>query len=628
MRHCAVAVVGHVDHGKTALVRALTGVETDRLKEEQARGLSIALGFAHRDYPSGLIDFIDAPGHEDFIRTMVSGATGVRAILLVVSAVDGVERQTREHLQIASLLGIRTGVIAISKADLLPEDLWDRRAAEIAQDLADTGLADQPIIICSARTGAGLERMNAELDRLIQRCPPPAPLPGFFLPADRVFTVQGVGTVATGTLLGGALDSGAEAVIEPSGRRVAIRGLQAHGVAVERAEPGWRAAVQIRGASVDDVRPGNAICEPGRFGASAQVDGLVAVSAGVRPLKHLESVRFLVGARSAIASVRLMEGRSIEPGGSGWAQFRFPDPVPTFAGQRAILRRLSPGETIGGALVLDPAATPSGRRSAERIAVLQAVHGGDPLEIVVALAARDRGVVLIEDAGRLSGARHEELGAMLAADFESVGGALISPRRWLDDARRAYLGALEEAHARAPTRPNTPAEAIRRALARAFAPALVEHIEQRLADAGDIVSARGRVALATHDALAALTETQRADITQIEAELREGRAAPPDLRELRARPDGADLLDILIDLGRAIPLRNYALRQTVVFHAEALDAAFAALAAAFPPPTPFKTGEAREALDTSRKFIVPLLEAFDARGWTLREGDDRRIARP
>jgi selenocysteine-specific elongation factor len=627
MSHCAVAVVGHVDHGKTALVRALSGIENDRLKEEQARGLSIALGFAHRDYPSGLIDFIDAPGHEDFIRTMVSGATGVRAILLVISAIDGVERQTREHLQIASLLGIRTGVVAVSKADLLDQALWGQRVTELGHELQDTALAGQPIVFCSARTGAGLDRLNDELARLIVRCPPPSSLPGFFLPADRVFTVQGVGTVATGTLLGAPLDVGAGAVIEPSGKSVTVRGLQAHGAAVERAEPGWRTAVQLRGASLDDVRPGDVICAPDRFCASTQVDALVSVSTGVRPLKHLEQVRFLVGARSAVASVRLLDSRSIAAGGEGWAQFRLAVPIPTFAGQRAILRCLSPVETIGGAIVLDPAATPSGRRGEERIAVLRAAHGGDAAEVTSTLAARDRGVVSLAVAAHLLGVRREHASARLGADIEPLGEELIVPSPWLADAAIAYHVALAEAHSRAPTRPNMPAETIRRALADAFAAPLVEHVEHRLAAAGDIVFARGRVALSTHDALAALTEAQRAELARIEALLREGGASPPDPDELRANAGGGDLLDILIDLGRAIPLRNYALRKTVVFHTDALGAARRALAAAFPPPTAFKAGEAREALATSRKFIVPLLEAFDERGWTLRDGDDRRIAR-
>jgi selenocysteine-specific elongation factor len=628
MRRCAVAVVGHVDHGKTALVRALTGIETDRLKEERARGLSIALGFAYRDYPSGVVDFIDAPGHEDFIRTTVSGATGAQAILLVVSAVDGFERQTREHLEIAAWLGIRTGVIAATKADLVSDGLWEQRAAEIERDVAGTVLAGEPIVFCSARTGLGLDRLNAEIDRLLRRSPPPPALPGFFLPADRAFNVHGVGTVATGTLLGGAIETGAEAVIEPAGQRVTIRGLQAHGEAVPRVEAGWRAAVQLRGASVDDVRPGDVICEPGRFCASRQVDALVTVSPGARPLKHLDTIRFLVGTRNVVASARLLDGKSIQPGEEGWVQFRFPASVPTYTGQRAILRRLSPAETIAGAVVLDPGAAPAARRSAGRVAVLQAARAGDPSAVASALAARDRGVVSLVEAARLAGLTPETLDARLGSDIASIGAGLVSPGRWLDDARQGYRDTLAEAHRGAPTRPTVPAETVRRALAVAFAGALVEHTEGRLADAGEIVAARGRVALATHDPLAALSQAQSAALGEIEARLRAGGAAPPDPDEIRALKDGGDLLDLLIDLGRAVPLRNYALRKTVVFHAEALAAATRGLAAAFPPPARFTTGEARKALATSRKFIVPVLEYFDERGWTRRDGDTRQIAGP
>jgi selenocysteine-specific elongation factor len=628
MSSCAIAVIGHVDHGKTSLVRALTGVDTDRLPEEKARGLSIALGFAHRLYPSGVADFIDAPGHADFVRTMVAGASGAQSILLVVSAVDGFERQTREHLQIAMLLGVTAGVVAVTKSDLLTRELWDGRAQEIEQDLCGTPLAGEPIIFCSARTGAGLEQLNAALDALILRRPPAPRLPGFFLPADRVFGVQGVGTVATGTLLGEAVAAGAEAVVEPTGRSVSIRSLQTRGVTVRQASAGARIAVQLRGASEDDVRPGDVICAPGVFGSALQIDARVTVLPAARPLKHLEQVRFLIGARSMVASARLLGGRTIEGGGQGWVQLRFEHPVPSYAGQRGVLRRLSPAETIGGATVLDPAAAPCGRRAAERIAVLDALHGGDPATVALALAARDRGVVSLPAAARVLALAPATLTEKLGSDFEPISDGLLAPRRWLGDAARAYVAAVSEAHRSAPLRPAVSADAIKRGLAVRYESALIDYVANRLIALGEIVSMRAEVALRGHDPLAALSAAQRAQMDGIEALLRAAAASPPDPDEIRAARGAGDLLDLLIDLGRVIPLRNYALRKTVLFHADALTLARRALAAAFPPPTAFTTGEARAALATSRKFIVPLLEGFDARGWTLRDGDTRQIAHP
>ena len=223
MKSCAVTVIGHVDHGKTSLVRALTGIETDRLKEEKERGLSIALGFAHRDYPSGNVDFIDVPGHEDFIRTMVSGATGAGAALLVVSAVEGVARQTVEHLEIATLLGITEGVVAVTKADLLARSDWSKREMSIKAAIASTGLRGQPIVFCSSTSGEGLDLLDRELEDLLCRSPGPPRLPGFFMPVDRVFSSTGMGTVVTGTLLGAGLGPGSHAVVAPTGRSVIVR---------------------------------------------------------------------------------------------------------------------------------------------------------------------------------------------------------------------------------------------------------------------------------------------------------------------------------------------------------------------------------------------------------------------
>jgi selenocysteine-specific elongation factor len=228
-------VIGHVNHGKTALVRALTGMETDRLPEEKARGLSIALGFAFREDPDGDVDFLDAPGHEDFIRAMVMGAAGARAVLLVVSAVEGFGRQTREHLRIAALLGLRQGLVAVTKADLVPPDARADLQARMGAELAATFLAPAPVVFCSAMTGEGLEALNREIRDLVLRTPPPERLPGAFLPLDRVFSLAGAGTVVTGSLQGAGLELGEEVVLEPSGRRVHLRQLQVHGQVQVRA---------------------------------------------------------------------------------------------------------------------------------------------------------------------------------------------------------------------------------------------------------------------------------------------------------------------------------------------------------------------------------------------------------
>ena len=623
----SVAVIGHVNHGKTALVRALTGIETDRLPEERARGLSITLGFAWRDYPAGGVDFVDAPGHEDFIRAMVMGATGARAALLVVSATEGFGRQTREHLRIAGLLGLRTGLVAVTKADLLARDAWPGFREQIAAELDDTFLAGEPVLFCSSVTGAGLDELHDALQALTARSPSPDRLPGPYLPLDRVFSVSGAGTVATGTLQGGALEAGAEAVLEPSGRRVSLRQLQVHGQSTEIAQPGGRVAVGLRGVPADDVKAGEVLCAPGVYEPSLLVDvDLTVAPDSSRPLKSMDEVRVMWGARQDIGKVRLIAAAAIAPGGRGLAQLRFSSPEIAQAGQRAILRRPSPVETIGGVVVLDPAAPALRVRTMEaRHALLSAVVEGGLGKIASELAKR--GAVSVAEAARLSRRPAAEVRDHLGHAFEALDADLMGTGAAVADARRAYLDRVAEAHRQQPARASVSLGAVRGALDRAMPHELRAFVETRLAADGEIRLKAGQVALPDHDPFTALPPAALARLQQIEAAFRAGGMTPPDIGRL-ADPGAGDpaLVGLLVESGRLVSLRNVALRQTLAFHAEALNDAVEALRRAFPPPAAFTTGEARAALATSRKFIVPALEFLDARGATVRHGDVRQVA--
>ncbi|MEO0981714.1 MAG: selenocysteine-specific translation elongation factor [Pseudomonadota bacterium] len=624
MTTCAVAVIGHVDHGKTSLVRALTGVDTDRLKEEKARGLSIALGFAHRAYPSGTVDFIDAPGHEDFIRATVSGVTGARAVLLVVSAADGPQPQTLEHLRIADLLGVEHGVVAMSKADLASPEEREARRGEIETILASTRLGDAPIVPVSAETGEGLDGLNASLEALVSDAGAGTRLGGFFLPIDSIFSAPGVGTIVTGTLLGGTVDSGASAVIEPQGQETVARAIQQHGAEVDRAEPGGRTALNLRGVPADAVRRGDVVCAPGVFAASAQLDVSVSLlKEAARPLKHMDDVRVMLGTFSGAASARVLEAKAIEPGERGMVQLRFAEPVAAFAGQRAVLRRVSPAETIGGAVVLDPQAAPARRGDARRVRTLSAAEGGQLSEIAAVLAKEDGGLIRAADAARLARLPLETVLKDLSTDYNSVPGDMLADRQAAEAARAAYLATLDTYHQDNSARTAAPAAEIRAALAARFPEPLVAYAEQSLGSRGDIVLRDADVSLAGRDPRAAMSGADRSALEQLEAALRAGGAAPPDLAEI----DGAseDLIGVLLRSGAAIALRNVSLKKVLFFHAEALDAAYDALSKAFPPPTEFKTGEARAVLETTRKYIVPILEHFDKKGLTVRNGDVRRL---
>ena len=622
-----LAVIGHVNHGKTALVRALTGMETDRLNEEVERGLSITLGFAWCGGPGGDVDVIDAPGHEDFIRAMVSGVTGARAILLVVSATEGFGRQTHEHLQIATLLGIGAGVVAVTKADLLAPEEEGAALARIADDLRGSVLEGEPTVLCSAVSGRGLTDLRAALESLAARTPQPPALPGAFLPIDRAFTITGAGTVVTGTLKGGPLATDGAVVLEPSGRKASVRQIQVHGEPIEAVKPGGRVAVGLRGVPSDAVKAGEVLCTPGAFRAAERVDVEVTLAAGAaRSLKHMDQVRVHWGARQDTATVRLFGGKAIAPGGRGLAQLKFPSCVIAYAGQPAILRRLSPAETLAGVVVLDPEAPASRGRPGERLRILQAAARGDLDDLATALAAREGGLASVAEISRLSRRSKGDIVRSLAANFAVLDEGRLALRSAIAATRETYLRRVAEAHRLAPERPAAAVGSIRNGLAQEVSRELIAQVEKALALAGEIRLNGGDVALPGHDPFAALSSEAAQRLAGLEADLRAGGLTPPAPSVLAVGgSEEQRLLDLLIASGRAVSLYNGALRQTLVFHSEALESAFGVLRTAFPFPSEFTAGEARAALGTTRKYIVPVLEYFDTQRFTVRQGNVRQV---
>ena len=441
-----------------------------------------------------------------------------------------------------------------------------------------------------------------------------------------------MGTVVTGTLLGAGLEPGSQAVVAPTGRSVIVRGLQTHGVDRAYVEAGSRAAVNLRNVSRDDVRPGDVICAPDCFPSSAQIDVRLTVSPGAeRALKHLEDVRVLHGSRSTTATVRLVRGNRIEPGESDYAQLRFAAPVTAFAGQRAVLRRLSPAGTIGGAIVIDPAASPARRNDHQRMAILAAARGGDPHEIADALGRRSGGVVCLAELARLGSRSAEHMREALGPAYLDLGAGEIASRSALAAAKQAWLDQLVSLHRASPLRPGFPEARIRQLLVGPISLVLVNHAERLLVEEGHVVRRREGLALTAHDPLAGLSHAQRSRLEALEQSLRQGGLKPPDLDDLRAEADadpgtGHDLVELLVASGRAVSLMNHALRQLLVFHVDALGEAGRDLRTAFPFPAQFRTGEAREVLKTTRKYIVPVLEHLDAQGVTARHGDLRHLA--
>ena len=619
MTSACVIVIGHVDHGKTAVVRALTGMETDRLAEEKARGLSIALGFAHCEMAGGTLDLIDAPGHEDFIRTMVSGASGAQGAMLVVSAVEGVAAQTREHVQIARLLQVPVAVVAVTKVDLIPEAALPARLVEIADALAAQGVTGAELVPCSATTAGGTDHLRQVLARRFNALPPRAAPMGAFLPVDRAFTLAGRGTVVTGTLLGGALAVGEALTVQPSGAATVVRGLQARGAARERVAAGERVAVNLRGIALEDIARGDVICTGGQRATLCMDVWLTVSDTAPRPVKHMQELRVLWGTAHEVATLRLMGGGQIAPGCAGLGQVRFTRPVVGFAGQAAVLRQLSPAATLAGAVILDPQATAVGAGDRRRLAVMQAAQQQDGTALAAALCAQGRGVALWSDLVRL--ARCDATAAL------PTGVVRLSPDHiaLADDlatVQAAVVAALQRFHTDHPIKQGAALSMLQQVTPLR---GLVPFAQAELHRGGEVVLRDGLVSLARHDPFPALAPQQLARLTEIEERMRAGGTTPPDVRQFDA-PDDADLIALMVAQGRLVSLANIALKQQVVFHAATIGQAQRSLAANFPPPTAFTTSEARTALGTSRKFIVPLLEHLDALGMTLRDGDTRQIA--
>ncbi len=620
MTSCCVVVIGHVDHGKTALVRALSGIETDRLPEEKARGLSITPGFAHCAYAAGTLDLVDAPGHQDFIQAMISGASGARFALTVISLADGIQAQTLEHLRIAGLLGITDGVIAITKSDLLGPSEQAVRLEEIRQSLSQTPMAQADLVVCSAVTGAGIDTLHHRLEALLTRAGDlPGPLQAF-LPIDRAFSVEGRGTVVTGTLLGQGMGVGQSAVVQPGGHAVTIRALQSRASPRDTVHTGERMAANLRGVAVSDLSRGAVLCAEGAEAPSDCMDAQVQLLVQAPGLKHMQSVRVLFGTSSAVAQVRLFGGGRIAQGGSGLCQLRFDRPVIGYAGQRGILRQLSPAETLGGVVLLDPQARPTRSGDQGRVAVLRAAQTSAVGDIATAICAAQGGVAPVQAIARLSRQSPDQVRAALSEAFCALEGGLLAAHRDVEAATSALLERVAAYHASNPRQMMAPQRMVEPGQ---LSEALLRHARQALLADGRLRHRDGRLALPGHDPLTLLPADQAQRLAALEEAFCQAGLTPPNPASLCHDEIDKELFDLLRESGRLVGLVNVGLKQVVILHPVALAAAAETLGAAFPDGQWFTTSQARTTLSTSRRVIVPVLEHFDSIGVTQRQNELR-----
>ncbi len=628
-RALTLGVVGHVDHGKTALVRALTGIATDRLKEERQRGLSIVLGFAFLDTPHGVVDLIDVPGHEDFIRAMIAGATALDGIVLCVAANEGVMPQTVEHLNIARLLGVRHGFGVLTKTDLVTADELALAREDLAELAHDTFLEHAPTFEVSTETGLGLAAVREAIDAIAARPLERVLHDRFFLPVDRAFTLRGFGLVVTGTLRAGPLRVGDEVELMPARHRTTVRALQNHGRAVETAIPGQRVAVNLRHLHKDDVEHGAVLASPGTLTPTQRLDTELELLAGAaRPLRNGTVLRFLTGTTEANARLRLLDRRELAPGDTGLAQLTLDREIATPPNERFLVRRPSPARTIGGGRILDVNPPRHRRFDASVTARLTTSASGDVERILAQRLeqAGTAGVALAALAAELGVEREAFDAALGRLPTVAVTGDLVVAARAYDALLEEIVAALERFHREQPLKKGLDAAKLAHELRCAPSAAVLQHAARRLAERNELESTHEVLRLPGHDPFATLGERERRAAADIEHVFRSAGFDPP------AAPTivGADatrqsVYKLLLDTGRLVRLRTIDRSAQLVLHGEVVDAARTTIARQFPHPKAFLVKDVRDLLHATRKTVVPLLEHLDAIGATVRNGDQRRL---
>ena len=627
-----VGTAGHVDHGKSTLIQALTGIDPDRLQEEKARGRTIDLGFAWLTLPSGQeVSIVDVPGHERFIHNMLAGVGGIDIALLVVAADEGVMPQTREHLDILDLLQVPAGLIVLTKSDLVEQEWLELVSAEIEDAVAGTVMAGTPIVPVSSVTGAGLPQLVALLDQLLaqERVRPTTGRPR--LPIDRVFTIAGFGTVVTGTLIDGELSVGQEVELQPGGRRARIRGLQSHRRKVERAPSGTRVAVNLAGVSTDELARGEVIVSPGSLRATRLIDVKLRVLADApRPLTHNMALTFHTGAAETTAKAALLDRQQIEPGETAWAQLRLASDVALAKGDLFIVRSPSPSATLGGGTVVEPHPRRHRRHQDAVLDRLAVLERGSPEEIVLE-QLRLREPVDFQTLTARAGLSADETRAVVGRLIESedvisldamgmVAGRilpttlLVSLPGWqkLTESARGHLQAY---HAASPLRRGMPKEELRTRLG--LDGRMFGRVVARLLAQDAVLEAGPLLALPDHEVR--LTPQMQARVDRVMGELRAAGASPPGRQELETRYGlGSDELAVLIERGELVEVAP-----DLIYPREVLDEIIAAVVAALRQSGTITVAGVRDLTGTSRKYSLALLAHLDEKRITRRVGDDR-----
>ena len=629
MNHTIIGTAGHVDHGKTLLVKALTGMDTDRLKEEKRRGITIDLGFAWLTLPDGeRVGIVDVPGHERFVRNMLAGAGGVNLALMVIAADDGVMPQTREHLDILTLLGIEDGIIVITKADLVEEEWIDLLKEEIAKEVAHSFLRDAPIVAVSAVTGQGIDALRALIVEKARAAANRNLSRPFRIPLDRVFSVEGFGTVATGTLIEGSLAEGGEVEVYPSGLRCKVRKVQVHGETVGAAWAGQRVAVNLAGVKRGEVRRGDTLAAAGSMRNVRMIDAKVRALAGSkRTLLNGSRLHFCHGARNVLCKLVLLNCDALEAGQEAYAQLRFTQDIAVKKGDRFVLRFYSPIETVGGGVVLDPS-PPKHRRNDERVwEALSIRETGSPSETLLQV---------ITDASPKY-PQAAEIQKQLAMDSKTFSDTLesliaegsvirLSARTIVAAAFKDALGValtqiVRDYHAANPLQAGIRRDELRGRLTPGLEISLADRMLALFEQEGLITASGGKIAL--RGFTVEYSESDKRLLEQIQARMGAAEFTPPSIDEFyelypKEKAALKRVFDALLDTGSLAMVAPQ-----MVFLAETVEKAWEMVEAFIRQNGQITVAQFRDMIGASRKYALPMLEYFDRQGRTRLVNDAR-----
>ena len=617
-----IGTAGHIDHGKTTLVKALTGVDCDRLKEEKARGITLDLGYAYTPLPgevSGVLGFIDVPGHEKLIHNMLAGVTGIDLALLVIAADDGPMPQTREHLEIIELLGVERGAVALTKTDAVDNARVAAATDEVRALLAGTALADAPIFPVAATTGSGIAELRAWLDNAAGTFGRQEARGGFRLAVDRCFTLGGIGTVVTGTAFSGSVAVGDTLTLSPSGKAVRVRSLRVQDQLADSGQAGQRIALALTGVEKSEVERGMWVLAPALHQPVRRFDAELRVLASQAPLKHWSQVHVHVGAEDVPARIALLQGELIAPGSSGFAQIQLEREIGTLAGDCFILRDAGARHTIGGGLVLDIAPPTRHRRSTERIAMLRALADADPATALQLAAERHpAGVELAGYASNrnLDAAQMDALTRRL--DLTVVAGIAFSASGWRNLGDR-MLAALAAEHERAPDMPGVERDRLRRLTLPTLVRTVFDALTVQLLGSGQIAQSNAWLHLPEHRVQ--MSPSDQSLWAALKPLLDAAPCCPPRVREIAGASGVAEdqvraLFKRVARMGEAYPVAH-----DHYFTASAVGDLARRVAALNVRDGMARAATLRDEIGGGRKVAIQILEFFDRIGYTRRVRD-------